>query len=166
MTRGQISLFLCLLSCASSLGTRYTPDWASLDSRPIPEWYDEVKFGIFVHWGVFSVPAFGSEWFWWYWKGAQNPNYIQFMTKNYPPGFSYTDFAPEFHAQFFDPDEMADIFEASGAKYVYMGCGDGSFVLYIYAFASHSAQICGPHKQTPRGVHKLGVPVLLELEFC
>uniref|UniRef100_A0A8C2AKJ0 Alpha-L-fucosidase n=1 Tax=Cyprinus carpio TaxID=7962 RepID=A0A8C2AKJ0_CYPCA len=118
VTRGQISLFLCLLSCASSLGTRYTPDWASLDARPIPEWYDEVKFGIFVHWGVFSVPAFGSEWFWWYWKGAQNPNYIQFMTKNYPPGFSYTDFAPEFHAQFFDPDEMADIFEASGAKYV------------------------------------------------
>ena len=48
---------------------RYTPDWISLDSRPLPSWYDEAKFGIFVHWGVFSVPAYGSEWFWWYWKG-------------------------------------------------------------------------------------------------
>ncbi|XP_073678116.1 tissue alpha-L-fucosidase-like [Garra rufa] len=118
VTRSQISLFLCLLSCLSSIGTRYTSDWTSLDSRPLPEWYDEVKFGIFVHWGVFSVPAFGSEWFWWNWKGTQNPSYIQFMTQNYPPGFSYADFAPNFHAQFFDPDELADIFSASGAKYV------------------------------------------------
>ncbi|XP_077052389.1 tissue alpha-L-fucosidase-like [Siphateles boraxobius] len=118
VTISQISLLLCLLSCASSFGARYTPDWASLDSRPLPEWYDEVKFGIFVHWGVFSVPAFGSEWFWWNWKGAHNLEYILFMIKNYPPGFSYTEFAPDFHAQFFDPDEWADIFEASGAKYV------------------------------------------------
>ncbi len=48
---------------------QYTPDWQSLDSRPLPSWYDDSKFGIFIHWGVFSVPAFGSEWFWWYWKG-------------------------------------------------------------------------------------------------
>ncbi|RXN22288.1 tissue alpha-L-fucosidase-like protein [Labeo rohita] len=118
VTRSQMLQFLCLLFCASFIETRYTPDWASLDSRPLPEWYDEVKFGIFVHWGVFSVPAFGSEWFWWNWKGAENPAYVQFMSKNYPPGFSYADFAPDFHAQFFDPDEWADIFEASGAKYV------------------------------------------------
>lgn len=51
---------------------RYTPDWTSLDSRPLPSWYDDAKFGIFIHWGVFSVPAFGSEWFWWYWKGEYN----------------------------------------------------------------------------------------------
>ena len=48
---------------------RYVADWTSLDSRPLPSWYDEAKFGIFVHWGIFSVPAYGSEWFWWYWKG-------------------------------------------------------------------------------------------------
>ncbi|XP_026113274.1 tissue alpha-L-fucosidase-like [Carassius auratus] len=118
VTPCQISLFLCLLSCAASFGTRYTPDWASLDSRPLPEWYDEVKFGIFVHWGVFSVPAFGSEWFWWYWKASLKFEYILFMVKNYPIGFRYADFAPDFHARFFDPDEWAEIFEASGAKYV------------------------------------------------
>lgn len=43
---------------------RYEPNWESIDSRPLPEWYDQAKFGIFIHWGVFSVPSFGSEWFW------------------------------------------------------------------------------------------------------
>lgn len=42
----------------------YKPDWKDLDSRPLPRWYDEAKIGIFIHWGVFSVPSFGSEWFW------------------------------------------------------------------------------------------------------
>lgn len=50
---------------------RYTPDWESLDSRPLPTWYDEAKFGIFIHWGVFSVPSFGSEWFWINWQGKK-----------------------------------------------------------------------------------------------
>lgn len=44
---------------------KYEPSWESVDSRPLPEWYDQAKFGIFIHWGVFSVPSFGSEWFWW-----------------------------------------------------------------------------------------------------
>jgi len=50
--------------------TRYTPTWDSLDSRPLPQWYDEAKIGIFIHWGVFSVPSFGSEWFWNNWQGT------------------------------------------------------------------------------------------------
>ena len=52
----------------SELVHTYQPTWDSLDSRPLPAWYDEAKFGIFIHWGVFSVPSFVSEWFWWYWK--------------------------------------------------------------------------------------------------
>lgn len=47
---------------------KYEPTWISLDSRAIPQWYDNAKFGIFIHWGVFSVPSFGSEWFWADWK--------------------------------------------------------------------------------------------------
>jgi hypothetical protein len=50
--------------------THYTPTWDSLDTRPLPQWYDEAKIGIFIHWGVFSVPSFGSEWFWNEWKGT------------------------------------------------------------------------------------------------
>jgi len=95
---------------------RYEPNWDSLDKRPLPLWYDEVKFGIFIHWGVFSVPAFGSEWFWYSWRHNKAKAYVDFMKKNYPPGFTYADFASQFTAEFYDPDHWADIFEASGAK--------------------------------------------------
>lgn len=77
--------------------------------------YDEAKLGIFIHWGVFSVPSFGddflAEWFWWYWKGLANPSATYFMEKNYPPGFTYADFAPQFTAEFFDPNKWAEIFK-------------------------------------------------------
>ena len=41
---------------------QYVANWTSIDSRPLPTWYDESKVGIFIHWGVFSVPAIDSEW--------------------------------------------------------------------------------------------------------
>ena len=95
---------------------RYEPNWESLDKRPLPAWYDEVKFGIFISWGVFSVPAFGSEWFWYRWQHDKNKAFVDFMEKNYRPGFTYADFASQFTAEFYDPDHWADIIEASGAK--------------------------------------------------
>ncbi|XP_038656660.1 tissue alpha-L-fucosidase-like [Scyliorhinus canicula] len=97
---------------------RYQPDWKSLDSRPLPSWYDEGKFGIFIHWGVFSVPSFGSEWFWWNWRAAHQLKYVDFMKKNYPAGFTYSQFGPQFTAEFFDPDQWAEVFRRSGARYV------------------------------------------------
>ncbi|CAL1576169.1 unnamed protein product [Knipowitschia caucasica] len=95
----------------------YEPTWESLDARPLPAWYDEAKFGIFIHWGVFSVPSFGSEWFWNYWN-HRYPAYVDFMQRNYPPGFTYQDFAPLFTAEFFDPNVWSEVLSASGAKYV------------------------------------------------
>ena len=110
-------LVLFLAVCSLSVdATRYQPDWPSIDSRPLPGWYDDVKIGIFIHWGVFSVPSFGSEWFWWSWQGAKYKNIVDFMKNNYPPGFTYADFAPSFTAELFDPNEWADILQASGAK--------------------------------------------------
>ena len=120
---------------SNEMPKQYSPDWESLDSRPLPSWYDDAKFGIFIHWGVFSVPSFGSEWFWENWKGKimhiiaillnfklsffsgyQSPSYIAFMEKNYAPGFTYEEFAPMFTAEFFDPYQWAEIFASSGAK--------------------------------------------------
>lgn len=110
---------LCLLLALNSVfSTRYEPTWESLDSRPLPGWYDEAKVGIFIHWGVFSVPSFGSEWFWFHWKGVKSQKYIDFMSKNYRPGFTYADFAGQFTAEFYDPDRWAGILSKSGAKYV------------------------------------------------
>ncbi|XP_061698938.1 plasma alpha-L-fucosidase isoform X2 [Syngnathoides biaculeatus] len=108
---------VCLLSTRLT-EAKYEPNWESIDSRPLPDWYDQAKFGIFIHWGVFSVPSFGSEWFWWYWRGQKLQPYVDFMRRNYPPDFKYQDFAPRFTAEFFDAKEWTDIFAASGAKYI------------------------------------------------
>ncbi|XP_029919447.1 tissue alpha-L-fucosidase-like [Myripristis murdjan] len=111
-----VTVFISGRGCAA----RYTADWKSLDARPLPAWFDEAKIGIFVHWGVFSVPAFGeySEWFWYWWESKKRAEEVEFMRKNYPTGFEYTDFAHKFHAEFFNPDSWAELFHASGAKYV------------------------------------------------
>ncbi|KAM9340046.1 tissue alpha-L-fucosidase-like [Symphorus nematophorus] len=116
----MLAVLVLVFALVSHTAARYTANWTSLDARPLPSWYDEAKVGIFVHWGVFSVPGFVSEWFWWHWQGEKPPDQkcVDFMTKNYPPGFTYPEFAEQFHAQFFDPEEWADIFKASGAKYV------------------------------------------------
>jgi len=106
-------VLLCLI--APSLA-RYQPNWESIDSRPLPQWYDDAKVGIFIHWGVFSVPGFRSEWFWHDWKTSHNREIEEFMKKNYPPDFTYADFAPMFKAEFYNPDQWADIFKAAGAK--------------------------------------------------
>ena len=54
----EILLWLVLYK----ISAQYAPDWNSLDQRPLPKWYDDAKIGIFIHWGVFSVPSFRSEW--------------------------------------------------------------------------------------------------------
>ena len=108
-----------MLPFASLLqAAKYQPTWESLDARPLPSWYDEVKIGILICWGVYSVPSFGAgeEWFWNNWESQKRADLVDFMKANYPPDFSYADFAPGFTTEFFDPDEWADIFEASGAK--------------------------------------------------
>uniref|UniRef100_A0ABM5ET36 Alpha-L-fucosidase n=1 Tax=Pogona vitticeps TaxID=103695 RepID=A0ABM5ET36_9SAUR len=97
---------------------RYTPDWASVDSRPLPGWFDGAKVGVFVHWGVFSVPAWGSEWFWWRWRGERRPEYERFVRRRFPPGTDYADFAPRFAAADFQPDAWARLFQQAGARYV------------------------------------------------
>ncbi|OWF52743.1 Plasma alpha-L-fucosidase [Mizuhopecten yessoensis] len=111
----RLFILLCTLCCCIAI--KYEPNWDSLDSRPLPNWYDESKIGIFIHWGVFSVPSFSSEWFWELWKGQKVPGVVDFMNTNYRPGFTYADFAPKFTAEFYNADQWANIFDASGAKY-------------------------------------------------
>lgn len=123
MKGGQLQwyfLFSVLLTFASDVVSeefqRYEPTWNSLDRRPLPSWYDEAKFGIMMHWGLYAVPSFGSEWFWYHWKGEKSAKYVNYMKNNYPPGFSYADFGPMFTAEFFDPNEFAKLVNISGAR--------------------------------------------------
>uniref|UniRef100_A0A914UL31 alpha-L-fucosidase n=1 Tax=Plectus sambesii TaxID=2011161 RepID=A0A914UL31_9BILA len=119
-------LLTALLSLTfSPSSASYQPTWDSLDARPIPDWYETSKFGIFCHWGVYSVPSLSSEWFWWAWKGDHpSAEIAAFMARNFKPGFSYADFGPMFTAEFFDPDRFADIIKHSGANFSTSGVGD------------------------------------------
>ena len=106
---------------------QYKPTWESLDSRPVPAWFENAKFGIFIHWGVYSVPAWApkgtySEWYQYSLNGKpapgkSNPTY-EHHKKVYGEDFSYYRFADFFKAEDFDPDACAGLFEKSGAKYV------------------------------------------------
>ncbi|MBI1386827.1 MAG: alpha-L-fucosidase [bacterium] len=111
---------LCLSTARAE--TRYEPNWDSLDKRPIPEWYQDAKFGIFIHWGVYSVPSFApkgqyAEWYWNHISKGSGESW-DFHVKNFGPGFAYVQFAPMFKAEMFNPDYWADVFKDSGAKYV------------------------------------------------
>ena len=64
--------FVISLVSVNGLGKRFEPTWESLDTHVSPTWYDEAKLGIFMHWGLYSVPSFGSEWFWEEWKGKKS----------------------------------------------------------------------------------------------
>jgi len=109
------------LAAAFAGQKRYEASWTSIDARPCPDWYLDAKFGIFIHWGVYSVPAFApvGEYAEWYWnalvKGGETR---RFHDRVYGPDFKYFDFAPMFRAELFDPDHWADVFVRSGAKYV------------------------------------------------
>src|ERR1017187_9058361 len=106
---------------------RYQPTWESIDQRPCPAWYTDSKFGIFIHWGVYSVPAYApvnskgetmyAEWYWNSLNKADSST-RKFHERNYGAGFPYFDFAPMFRAELYNPDHWADVFERSGARYV------------------------------------------------
>ncbi len=121
---------------ASAAPARYQANWDSIDRRPSPQWYTDAKFGIFIHWGVYSVPAFAAvnvkgenPYAEWYWNSLTNgknahganakgvPTW-EFHKRVYGANFPYFDFAPMFRAELFDPDQWADTFIRSGAKYV------------------------------------------------
>ena len=97
----------------------YTDTWDSLCEHPTPKWYARDKFGIFIHWGVYSVPAFGNEWYPrnMYVKGSkENLHHIEkYGTLD---KFGYKDFIPQFKAEKFDPKEWAALFKEAGAKFV------------------------------------------------
>lgn len=110
---------------------KFEPNWSSLDQREVPTWFTEAKFGIFIHWGVYSVPAwapadiavgknFGQKFSEWYWYRLEDPKneYFKSYHESMYGDRTYQDFATEFRAEHFDPDLWANIIKGSGAKYV------------------------------------------------
>ena len=97
----------------------FRSDWESLATYQVPEWYKDAKFGIFVHWGVYSVPAFGSEWYPRDMYRVGTEEYKHHLATYGPvTKFGYKDFIPMFKAEHYDPQAWASLFKDSGAKYV------------------------------------------------
>src|ERR1700730_1020949 len=92
-------------------------DWTSLAAYRAPDWFRDAKFGIFLHWGVYSVPAFANEWYSrnMYVKGSPAYEYHRAV---YGPQskFGYKDFIPLFNAAKVDPYAWVDLFERAGAR--------------------------------------------------
>jgi alpha-L-fucosidase len=112
---------------------QYQPTWESIDKRPVPTWFTDAKFGIFIHWGLYSVPSWAptdknlhvyskyAEWYWYRFlsdTGAVGKAFRYYHNTTYGEQFKYQDFADQFRAELFKPDQWADLFTASGAKYV------------------------------------------------
>src|ERR1700719_3336294 len=111
--------FLSGLALNASAQQVFQPTWESLSRYQVPEWYRDAKFGIFIHWGVYSVPAFGSEWYphEMYQQGSEVFKH-HLATYGSQRNFGYKDFIPLFKAEHFDADQWAALFKQSGAKYV------------------------------------------------
>jgi alpha-L-fucosidase len=126
----------------------FRPDWNSLSQYQVPDWYRDAKFGIFIHWGVYSVPAFGSEWYpreMYHAGSEENQHHVSVygpLTK-----FGYKDFIPMFKAQQYDPQAWAHLFKESGARYVVpvFEHHDG-FQMYDSNLSDWTAVKMGPHR--------------------
>ena len=130
--KSLILLLLLFISVTFAQAQQYKNNWESIDSRPIPQWFEDAKFGIFIHWGLYSVPAWApadadigiyakyAEWYWWRINEDSKAGRLfrDYHDNMYGADFKYQDFAPMFKAQHWDPEQWAGIFKDAGARYV------------------------------------------------
>lgn len=126
----------------------FRPEWQSLATYQVPDWYKDAKFGIFIHWGLYAVPAFGSEQYprAMYTEGSK---IYKHHLETYGPlnKFGYKDFIPMFQAEHYDPAAWARLFKQAGAKYVVpvFEHHDG-FAMYNSDLSDWTAAKMGPHR--------------------
>jgi alpha-L-fucosidase len=126
MKRSFLSIVAIIVFSIAS-AQKFEPNWTSLNKRKMPEWFQQDKFGIFIHWGVYAVPSYApvipnsgdsyAEWYW-YRIHEKNKNFLPFHNKNYGADFLYPQFEQQFKAEMFDPKQWANVFKNSGANYV------------------------------------------------
>jgi len=121
-----LAMMLGLLCSNVTTGREpYTADWKVLaEHEEAPEWFRDAKFGIYFHWGVYSVPAYGYEWYprWMHVDGYVRNKTQDFYkhhleTYGHPSKFGYHDFVGMFKAEKFDAGNWADLFVQAGAKF-------------------------------------------------
>ncbi len=147
----------------SLVAQTYKQEWASIDSRPVPAWFEDAKFGIFIHWGVYSVPSYSptgrdkvgiydryAEHYWrrWLTSGPTQKYFVDFHNRVYGENVKYQDFANDFKAEFYQPEEWAKLFKRAGAKYVVLTSKHHEgFALWPSAYSwNWNAKDVGPHR--------------------
>ncbi len=126
----------------------FDASWESLGEFETPHWYADAKFGLFIHWGVYAVPAFGSEWYPrnMYARGSKEFEH-HLATYGKHAEFGYKDFIPRFKAEHFDPAEWARLFKEAGIEYVVpVAEHHDGFAMYDSAQTQWSAVKRGPHR--------------------
>ena len=129
-------------------GGPFTPRWDSLADYEVPRWYLDGKFGIFLHWGVYGVPAFGNEWYarHMYVQGSKE---FDHHVATYGPQseFGYKDFIPRLTAESYDPDAWANLFRQAGAKFVVpVAEHHDGFAMYDCSLSDWTAAKMGPKR--------------------
>ena len=125
---------------------KYKANWQSLSQHKTPQWYYGAKLGIFIHWGIYSVPAFGNEW---YARSMYDPNVREFehhrKTYGEQKNFGYKDFIPLFRGENFDASRWVSVFRQAGAKFVLpVAEHHDGFAMYQTEFNRFNAAQMGP----------------------
>ena len=171
--------FLCAMTAVAAQTARtantslYEPTSESLRKHKVPQWFEDAKFGIFVHWGVYAVPAY-HEWYVAFISPKANfgfmlgkPPYtatrgnlpealyranvvedaVKYQLAHWGPDFAYDDFIPMFKAEKFDPAAWAQLFRDAGARYVVLTAKHGDeFALWPTKYTQRNAMAMGPHR--------------------
>ncbi len=132
---------------------RYEPTWDSLKSYSVPEWFKDAKFGVFIHWGVYAVPAFNNEWYPRFMYrdevSRRGPNFYRYHLEHYGHSseFGYKDFIPMLKGEKWDPVAWVELFKAAGARYVVpVAEHHDGFPMYATTFTKWNALNMGPHR--------------------
>lgn len=121
-------IFLVCILCKEEQGqaqnqtSKYEPTLKSLSKHEkVPEWFKDSKLGIYFHWGPYTVPAYGGEWYprWMYTykESGWGSGWKEYHEKTYGKEFDYHEFFPEFTGEHFDAEEWAKLFKSAGAKF-------------------------------------------------
>lgn len=145
-----LSLVVLLMSIVSSMTAqeKYDATWESLKKYKTPAWFQDVKFGIFIHWGVYSVPAFANEWYPRNMYQKDSREYKHHVeTYGQHSRFGYKDFIPQFTAKNFDAAEWVSLFKKSGAQYIVpVAEHHDGFAMYKTSLSKWNAFEMGPHR--------------------
>jgi alpha-L-fucosidase len=124
----------------------YEPNWQSLHQYRVPHWFRDAKFGIFIHWGIYSVPAMFDEW---YPRRMYKKDSLmyEYHRETYGDNFGYKDFIPQFKAEKFNPAEWAALFREAGARYIVpVAEHHDGFPMYATPLTRWNAGAMGPKR--------------------